>query len=625
MVAGVRDKTKSNQAEFLRLLSEGKSIDQACDILEISRSAFEQWRHRFPDFKLEYDKMKTKLRQTRKESKSNRIDPGTFEEFMLKYFGRRLFWHQLQWVDVIEGREPRDLHPAQTYIPGRKARTGETISNRILINVPPAFAKTETLSVFYNIYLLIKDPETCIMIISATDSFAGDIVAHIQRILTDAQYEEFQRDFAPPGGFEKNSIQWTWNRFFLGDRSSDNKDPSVLSVGWKGQKYGRRSDIIWIDDGESNENVGQYEEHVKQIYSTLVSRLRFPRIQKVVIVGTRVAARDMYWKLTQPNPDTGYLDWTYFASPAVLEFTDEPENWVTLWPWTDMPDGEHEPNEDGLYPRFQGIDMYDIREELLNQDPNTWYRNYQQQQIADNSLFNLDVIRQCLDGRAPGLIPKAENLGRADGMQGLYVIGGIDPASGGYTAMVIYGVDTDTEERFVIDIINEASLRSTDKIKEFAKELTIKYGVREWRVEGNSFQEAGLVNDRDINDWMASRGVRWIKHLTGADKTKPQWGIQSLSPLFERKLIHLPREVGAVKKLVDQLVVWEPTQDKRIKTDIIMALWFCEIKARELLQGNNIPQFLNNPWFSQASINSRKVIDVSDVDGPIYTTPARLL
>lgn len=51
-----------------------------------------------------------------------------------------------------------------------------------------------------------------------------------------------------------------------------------------------------------------------------------------------------------------------------------------------------------------------------------------------------------------------------------------------------------------------------------------------------------------------------------------------------RNLIELPSsyEAEGVKALIEQLAVWHPDAPKVQKTDAVMALWFAEIRAREL-------------------------------------------
>jgi hypothetical protein len=49
-----------------------------------------------------------------------------------------------------------------------------------------------------------------------------------------------------------------------------------------------------------------------------------------------------------------------------------------------------------------------------------------------------------------------------------------------------------------------------------------------------------------------------------------------------------------VKALIEQLITWSPTT--KGKTDMVMALWFCEIRAREMLnQGMHKTHHLKEP------------------------------
>jgi len=70
-----------------------------------------------------------------------------------------------------------------------------------------------------------------------------------------------------------------------------------------------------------------------------------------------------------------------------------------------------------------------------------------------------------------------------------------------------------------------------------------------------------------------------------------------------------------VKKLIEQLVTWQPgVQGKKLKMDAVMALWFCEIVAREtLLTSTNVPNFLNNQFTPRGEIESRYIINLDDL------------
>ena len=70
-----------------------------------------------------------------------------------------------------------------------------------------------------------------------------------------------------------------------------------------------------------------------------------------------------------------------------------------------------------------------------------------------------------------------------------------------------------------------------------------------------------------------------------------------------------------VKKLIEQLVTWQPgVQGKKLKMDAVMALWFCEIVAREtLLTSTNVPNFINNQFTPRGEIEARYIINLDDL------------
>jgi hypothetical protein len=63
------------------------------------------------------------------------------------------------------------------------------------------------------------------------------------------------------------------------------------------------------------------------------------------------------------------------------------------------------------------------------------------------------------------------------------------------------------------------------------------------------------------------------------------------------------------------LVVWQPgVQGKRLKMDAVMALWFCEIVARDvLLTSANVPNFLKNEFTPQKQIEDRYIVNLDDL------------
>jgi hypothetical protein len=77
-------------------------------------------------------------------------------------------------------------------------------------------------------------------------------------------------------------------------------------------------------------------------------------------------------------------------------------------------------------------------------------------------------------------------------------------------------------------------------------------------------------------------------------------------------LIHLPSDqTENIKSLIEQLVTWSPTT--KGKTDLVMALWFCEIRAREMLNyGKYATHHMKNPFLSRQEIGKRTVINLDE-------------
>jgi len=78
-------------------------------------------------------------------------------------------------------------------------------------------------------------------------------------------------------------------------------------------------------------------------------------------------------------------------------------------------------------------------------------------------------------------------------------------------------------------------------------------------------------------------------------------------------LMHLPSDqTENVKSLIEQLITWSPTT--KGKTDMVMALWFCEIRAREMLnQGIHAKHHMSNPFLSTSERRKRTVINIDEM------------
>jgi hypothetical protein len=346
----------------------------------------------------------------------------------------------------------------------------------------------------------------------------------------------------------------------------------------------------------------------------------------LIIAGTRVASIDLYKEIRNPDHwSGGRSPFTYLAMPAVLEFADKRENWVTLWPKSDRPwDGadEHDDpdlvtaDEDGLYPKWDGKRLFERRSEV---NPSTWALVYQQQDVEEDAVFPPLLVNSCINRmRKPGKI----NPG-APGhpMSGQWVtILGFDPAMTGKAAMVAYAVDRHTGKRLVLDVYNMAQ-PTPQKIRALMEEWVLKYRPIEMRVEINAHQKAYAL-DEDLRVWMMNHGVQMREHFTGKNKWDVNFGVASMSSLFgtvregkhqDNNVIELPDASNEhMKALVNQLLTWKP--DTKNPTDCVMALWFCEIRAKELiLQGQHRAYHVNNRYATRKNTQSQYIVNLDDM------------
>ena len=594
-------------------VAEGLTIEAATAAAGKSYKTYEYYRR---TDKIFADKMdRTRLGLKDKNFASSDVHDITFAEFRQRYLHSRTFPHQQNLIDVIEGREPAWLHPSMKYEKG-------LANNRILLNIPPNHAKSMTVTVDYVTWQVCQNPNFRVLIVSQTQQLAADFLYAIKQRLTHPNYEALQQAYAAGVGFNSKTASWQATRVTFGDelRESSEKDPNIEAVGIGGQIYGKRADMIIVDDAVTLKNANEFEKQIRWLTQDVRSRLN--PTGKLIIVGTRVTAVDLYKELrSEDRYPGGLVPWTYLAMPALLTTDEDPDKWETLWPASDAPfDGQTESdlNEDGLYPRWNGRNLYNERQAM---DASTWALVYQQQDISDDAIFDPVCVRGSIDGmrKAGRLVPG--HPGHPRDLSGFSIICGLDPAMVGDTAVVCYAIDRTSHKRYIVDAI-KITRPTPAAIRQIIFDWTALYQPTEWIVEKNAFQSF-LTQDEGIRQNLASRGVLLREHHTGSNKWDSGFGVASMSTLFGTKqfdgkhhrdnLMHLPSDqTENIKALIEQLITWSPTT--KGKTDMVMALWFCEIRAREMLnQGMHQTHHLKNPFLSRYEMGKRTVINIDEL------------
>jgi hypothetical protein len=594
-------------------MAEGMTVEEACKLAGKSIKSYEYYRKSDDAFRSLADR--TRLGSIEKNFADTAALGLDFVTWREKYLKSKTFPHQKNLIDVIEGRDPSWLHPSMKYEKG----IGD---NRILLNIPPNHAKSMTVTVDYVTYKIVNNPNFRVLIVSQTQRLAADFLYAIKQRLTHPMYEELQQAYAAGVGFNTKTASWQATRVTFGDelRESSEKDPNLEAVGIGGQIYGKRADMIIIDDAVTLSNANDFERQIKWLTQDVRSRLN--PTGKLVVVGTRVSAVDLYKELrSQDRYPGGLVPWTYLAMPALLETHEDPNKWVTLWPYSDMPfdgQGEDQKTEEGLYPRWNGKHLYAERQAM---DASTWALIYQQQDISDDAIFDPVCVKGSIDGmrKAGRLVPGSP--GHPKDLNGFSFVCGLDPAMVGDTAAICYAVDRTSHKRYIVDAI-KITRPTPAQIRQLIVDWTNVYAPAEWIVERNAFQSF-LTQDEGIRQFLASKGTILREHHTGNNKWDAGFGVASMSTLFGTKqadgkhhrdnLMHLPSDqTENIKALIEQLITWSPTT--KGKTDMVMALWFCEIKVREWLnQGIHTTHHMKNPFLSRYEKGKRKVINIDEL------------
>ena len=597
--------------EFLNKIAQGYTNAQACEAIGRHIKTYESWRAKDTEFASQVDR----IRIAKKVGSAPVEDVG-FAAFSERYFNARVFPHAMNVVDLLEGREPGWIAPGMVY--------DKADPDLIICNMPPEHAKTTTITINYATYRIATDPNVRIIIISKTQGMARKMLSAIKNRLTHPKYADLIASYGPPGGFDHNSEAWNQDRIYVsGDvRDSGEKDPTVEALGIRGHIYGARADLIILDDPVDNTNAHEYAKQIDWIQTEVLSRIGAGG--KLLVVGTRLAAKDLYGELRKPAyyPDEE-SPWTYLAMPAVLQAADDPKDWVTLWPKSNQPEvtkgAFREPDENGLFPKWDGPALFKKRARMR---PENWARVYMQQQTSGSEIFDSEAVNGCINqNRIPGLIPRGMAGNRPEGMDGLLVMAGLDPASpSGYVAAVCIGLDVKSQKRYVLDIHNQTGM-TPDDIRALIKGWTEKYSITEWRIEKNAFQTM-LTQDREVKEFLAGRGAILREHFTGQNKWDADFGVTSLTMLFAgwrdgNNLVELPRTSSeAAKSFVEQLVTWQPDAPKGHKTDIVMAFWFCELACRDRIVAMTSfsSSHVANPFATRADLARRQSLNLGDYE-----------
>ena len=427
----------------------------------------------------------------------------------------------------------------------------------LLILSPPRHGKTELL-IHFAVYQICKNPNVRIMWVGGNEDIAKNALSAVLDVLDTN--EELQEDFCLPGTSFKpdnrSGKNWSQNQFTVGTRTvAGIKSPTMVAVGKGGKILSRDCDIIIADDIEDHQTTMQpgARESTRQWWTTTLSS-RKEEHTAVIVIGSRQHPDDLYNHLLESDNFTSIVETSHSLECEIPHHLEEEHIDCMLWP------GKRS---------FKWL-MSRLRSAESTGGRQTFEMVYfNQAYVEGTQIFTMNIIDQCM---RPDL-----TLGQV--YKNLYLVAGLDPASSGYQASVLWGIDQYRGELYLVDLENKRGGGIRAALDQMADWLH-QYDVRHWIVEENGFQTA-IRQDAAIKEFTLRTGITVQGHLTGKNKHDPLYGVGAMADLFEDRRIHLPTGDGMsnskVQQYRQQLLYFDGkpvSKRNKEKTDIVMASWF---------------------------------------------------
>jgi len=427
----------------------------------------------------------------------------------------------------------------------------------LIILSPPRHGKTELL-IHFAVYQIMKNPNIRIMWVGGNEDIAKNAVSAVLEHLDDN--ERLQEDFCPPGkNFKPNNRSgkmWSQNQFTVGTRTVPGiKSPTMVAVGKGGKILSRDCDLIIADDIEDHQTTMQpgARENTRQWWTTTLSS-RKEEHTAVVVIGSRQHHDDLYHHLLANDSFEQIVETAHDIECGIPEHLPDEHIDCMLWP------GKR--TYKWLNTRMQAAETTGGRQifEMVY---------YNQAFVEGTQIFTMNMIDQCM---RPDLV-----IGQVPG--NLHLVAGLDPASSGYQAAVLWGINAARGELYLVDIENRQG-GGVKHALQIMSDWLHKYDLMHWIIEENGFQTA-IRQDDKIKEFVLRSGITMQGHITGNNKHDPMYGVGAMANLFENQKIHLPvgnsESQSKVNAYRQQLLYFDGkpvSKRNKEKTDIVMAGWF---------------------------------------------------
>jgi hypothetical protein len=531
------------RAQVLEYVQGGMTVIDACMKVGVSRHVIPQWRVRDKRWAAAFD--------IAKANHHAGVAPRdlTSAQFSLRYFGHVRTNFQQQWIDTVQKLRPGNIHLALW---------------------PPEYGKTTTFE-DYATEKVARTQTWRSTVASEDNDISKRIVGKIRRRLeSNGPTPLLVKDWGPfrpltnSAAADRISLPWNNDHFTISSRMADDeRDHTMLAIGWRGSTVSLRTDHLHVDDLQSLKTFGQTPKQLQWFRQDALSRPGETGI--TTICGTRVEDGDFYEALIEDPELDGILEVSMY--PAIYK-------------------DEHG-NDCALNPLKHDLDALDrIRRKI--KDP-AFDRNYLMKPNASKTKYTFGE-EGWARAKMPSKTLNSPDLWNPDKPKPTMVFAldpGMDPG------VCTLGGWVMTEDAMRLAYFAESNKFLTNEeiiaqLQAACRWAAPHYRLKNVIVEAKNFQR-GLARDERLVALANNYSLRISEHLTGINKYDESIGLASMAGDWNAGKIQLPYSEDAetqteMDEMWRQFKKWVPSpvtglvaRGNKVRYDRLMMTWFAWI------------------------------------------------
>ena len=452
-------------------------------------------------------------------------------------------------------------------------------NQNLMLHVPPGHVKSSIFSTWLPVWLIARNRNEQIIVLSKTASvvqthvrLAGHILATNQRLIKD--FGAFKPEVAGDTIWRPASAQFIVTGR---DPQLNNEMYTLQALGSGQQILGNRATVAIIDDITDDEiaqseelTQGQFDYLQKQVFTRLMPEVEGGPSGRICFIAQRVDFNDVYSVVAamgeNPDEDEGVPLFKVIQSPAVLRWEDE---------------DHRDPEPQVLWPeKFSYKTLMRMRARIGSANFETMYQ--QNPSPAGDRVFKPQWFAGCHDYNRPGYAGVRDD---ADKMFPVSRVFSIDPSPDSWNGLVVADVLYD-REKFVAVILEMKSFLAPGP----ELEREIERVIGQYQPDYFVFEESATSKYQVQTPFMevVRRQVQYIRHTTSKNKHDPLRGVQGLASDFEFKRISLPYADESGRDMTQILERECATWPGRGRADVLMALWFIRWNWQQFVPRRNL-------------------------------------